>query len=351
MAEQRVRRTELDALRILAAWMVVLIHVCAFCIGSEGFPGQSPGWVYLLDSLVRSSAVPLFVMVSGSLFLGGREMIPLQRILKKYMLRLFLLYLFWALFYAVDACGPAAFLSAAGWKQLILTALEGKYHLWYLPRLIGTYALIPLFSALIRYRRGRYVPYVLLMCFLFIALKNLALAVNAPEQVRGFIEKFEFPLNSFAPFFLLGWFLSDRRLPRIGTARLAVFWGIVVAVKTAADHFLGLRGVLSEEALMQINSVPAFLEAGALFLIFQNLAGCGFFARHGAKLALLSDCTLGTYLLHVFILEHAGGPFFRLERWLPTPVCLLLFTTLVFALATVLSWLLRKVPWLKGRIV
>ena len=148
MSAEKVRpRSErtayFDWLRVAAALAVMMIHVCAQHWYDTDVNGAAWRSFNLIDSLV-SCAVPIFVMISGALFLN-RE-IPLSKLLSKYCLRMLAAYFFWSLIYALfEAKSPAA--------ALALT-LRGHFHMWFLPMIIGLYLCVPLFRALTEEMEG-----------------------------------------------------------------------------------------------------------------------------------------------------------------------------------------------------
>lgn len=92
------RKIYCDYLRIIATFAVVVLHVSASNWCSTDVNGMEWQAFNFYDSIVRWS-VPIFVMISGSLFLG-RD-IPIKRIYEKYILRMIIAFIFWSVFYAL----------------------------------------------------------------------------------------------------------------------------------------------------------------------------------------------------------------------------------------------------------
>lgn len=333
------RRSQFDALRIAACCMVVMIHV-SFSKW-DAAPVRSLHFIVcnLFDSMVSPAAVPLFVMLSGALFLGREELPPVRVLLKKYVLRLVVLYLLAALLYALDEVGVGALAAPEGWKRLAAATVRGKYHLWYLPRLAGTYALLPLLWCAVRYENGKYVRYLLAACFFFVTVKTTLRMLPIPQAAADFIEQFEFPLNSFAPYALLGWYLSDR--PKHSRTLLLLVWALAVAAAAAANYLDSLRSDTPQFALLGSGTIFAYVQAAALFELFRTLPDAP--EGRARRLAAVSRDTLGIYILHVFVLEH-------LERWfgfsvlsLPIYCAIPLLTASVLLICLPLSAALRRI--------
>ena len=97
-AEDRERLVHMDLLRILAAFSVVMLHAAAQKWYS--LPIDSSDWfvVNAYDAAFRFG-VPIFVMISGSLFLRDRRELKLRRLYTHHVLRMMILYVIWSLAY------------------------------------------------------------------------------------------------------------------------------------------------------------------------------------------------------------------------------------------------------------
>ena len=91
------RARYIDSLRVLAAIAVVIIHVSAHNYTS---PVTSTAWhiVMFYDGCSRW-AVPVFVMISGTVFLKLKADISVKDLVCKYTYRLLRVFFLWSLFY------------------------------------------------------------------------------------------------------------------------------------------------------------------------------------------------------------------------------------------------------------
>ena len=85
------------------------------------------------DSLVRF-AVPIFVMISGALFL--QRDIPTKIIYTKYILKLSVAYIFWSLIYSLYYGGNLS--------RHVINFINSTFHLWFIPMIIGLYIAYPI---------------------------------------------------------------------------------------------------------------------------------------------------------------------------------------------------------------
>lgn len=335
----KARRYELDALRIIACLFVVVIHTANRLPWGE--MSRATWWGCNLYSALVRSAVPLFLMISGANFLSRPEPPEWKVLLKKYVLRLVLLYALWRLLYSIDSCGIASICSLSGWKQILTT--EPKYHLWFLPKMITAYLLLPVLWLIAREKDGKYLDGCLLggivLYFLSQTLRNLPLG----ESLSDLLTAFEYPLNSFLLYMLLGYRLSSREC-KVGT--LPLLLGFILSVMAAAglNGWLSLRKGGLDDTMFNLQTVFSMMEAICVFLLFRRWGQKSHFGCR-KLLTELSAGTLGVYLLHVFLLEH-------LQQWLGdllstvSPLLSIPVLSLaVFGICMAISCLIRRIPW------
>lgn len=142
-----------DVLRVAAACAVVLLHTVTGVMDHtdmSGFPAQNKVFLALMD--LTTWSVPVFIMISGYLFLDpGREM-PWKRVLTKYCRRIVLaLFLFGVPF----ACMEQVMMESTFRPEMVgkafVMVLEGRSwsHMWYLYLILLLYVLTPLLRRLL----------------------------------------------------------------------------------------------------------------------------------------------------------------------------------------------------------
>ena len=133
--------------RILACFVVVLLHVSAGVVTGIQNTDSAYWWIgNVFDSLSRW-CIPVFVMISGMLLLDKAKDEPLRVFYRKRLSRILVPLLFWTLFYLLFRYfgeplvhgKPVSILTLAG------SVLNGVpyAHLWYLYMLVGLYLLVP----------------------------------------------------------------------------------------------------------------------------------------------------------------------------------------------------------------
>lgn len=144
-------------LRAFAAFCVVFIHVASGLLDS-GMPLPHGGAeMFFLEFYrhVAECAVPVFVMITGTLLLNSDKDIPYKIIFNKYIWRIFMALIIFGLpmnmleLYSQNIHQNFILVLASSFISLI----KGKCwaHMWYLYMLIGLYLLLPLFKKFINY--------------------------------------------------------------------------------------------------------------------------------------------------------------------------------------------------------
>ena len=171
-AEHFTRRRVIyfDILRIVASFFVVFVHLAAQHWADVDV--SSRAWfAFNLYCTTGKWSVPIFVMISGALFLG-RD-VSISAILKKNVARIATVFLFWsgcyALVYLVFRHAPLA--------VVLSQFITGHYHLWFLYMIVGLYLLIPLLRPIVQ--NETLTRYFLLLAFIFtFLLPQLALFLS-----------------------------------------------------------------------------------------------------------------------------------------------------------------------------
>ena len=155
MARKRI--LYFDALKILASYFVILIHVTAEQYYSYTRDlSRYINWGY---NAFSRWAVPVFCMVTGALMLS-REL-KISTVIKKNILHIGFLLFFWGMYYWIV---PGRNFTLLGVWNALNSLISGKAysHLWYLYMLLGFYIVSPLISKITQNSSKRTIEYFLL---------------------------------------------------------------------------------------------------------------------------------------------------------------------------------------------
>ena len=339
----------LEVLRLVACILVVGVHVSAFNL--EQVPVESLNFKVMngLDCL-SILGVPLFVMISGALFLAPSYEITVKKFYTRKIPRIVFLYFFWLLFYNV-----VNFLeNGTVWnftnvkKQIVLESLLGKgmYHMWYLPMLAVLYLLTPFLKSFAADKKK---------CMLFCAL-GFGYSILLPTAL-----KFEFPYRTiveslynqfdcsffggYVTYYVLGHALHEY-VPKLSAQKkVALGLGGVIAmgIEIAVCNAWSVKTGIMSTILNTPFSVTAFIGAAAIFLLLRD----GVSGRKQEELSgKLAGLTLGIYLIHPLFLRiygWLGGTTLFAPAAIAVPLIIVLITLVSGAAVYVLS----KIPVVK----
>ena len=332
-----------DFLRVFGTFAVMVLHVSAYNWTKADVYSLEWSAMNFYDSIVRW-AVPVFVMISGSLFLS--KDIPLKKIYRKYIFRILTAFLFWSFVYAV-----AFYLVKE--RNVVKAAghfLKGHYHLWFLFMITGLYMIVPFVKKIAESKSMT--KYFLVMAFVFSFLfpETVNLISLFSEKygkfADGLVKQFNLQfVGGFTGYFLLGYLLNNADISH-KTKRMIYIAGITGFVATVlmslyASHFKG-EPVGSFYAN---HSVNVMCEAIAMFILFKAK-----FNRPSKIIRTLSQYSFGMYLVHDAVISSLGKLGLNSLTFSPV-VSIPVISVIVFVISFAISAVLNRVPVLRKYIV
>lgn len=350
MIEQK-RIYYFDKLKIFAAIAVIMIHVSAQKWYSAKL--MSTEWMLftVLDAVSRW-AVPIFIMISGSLFLSRER--GIRHILKNNFLRIITAFVFWsALYVAADALQGKEMTFAEGFKDFA----GGHYHLWYLFTIAALYLIVPFLRKIIE--SEKLMKYLLIVSFVFSIVLPFAIGIlsvyskywhTVVNTVSGKIN-LSF-VRGYLFYFVFGYWLSQKEISK--KMRIIAY----------ISGFAGAASIVTFTALASFHTGKAntvflnnytfgcVLESAALFISFKYNGDKRTPSERGGKIIrTLSKYTFGVYLCHVMVLEFISKTLhfdtLSMNPFLSVPL-------LVFVVGTaslIITAILNQIPVIKKYIV
>ena len=348
---KRQRILYLDLLRIAAAFFVVVLHTATSKFGSVQ-SGSVPWDIFnLYDGMVRWT-VPMFIMLSGALFLS--RPISIEKLYGKYILRIVIAFAVWSVLYVFEYnwCNGAQYpLSQAA---LIKHLMRGHYHLWYLIMLVGLYAMVPVLEPIVR--SERLTRYFLVLSFvLSILLPTVTSAMKYihPDVHGAMLEvKSQFGISlGYLFYFVLGYWMSEKHP---GLWRVPIYGlGIVGFCATVwLSRYLTVRMGHNDFTFYEYNSLNVMLETVFVFCVFRDLFGRLSVGGVTEKLiGTASKCSFGVYLLHPFVLDLLDKNFMLNTLSFDTAKAMPVVAAVTFVVSYCISYILNKLPIIKKYLV
>lgn len=338
------RQWGFDVLRIVSMVAVVVLHTAGHYWSK--LPVDTFGWETLnfYDSSVRW-AVPVFVMISGALFLDPAKDQPIKKLYTRNIFRICLLIFIWGGIYAVVYHYPSE-LTLKGLWAFFKVWVMGDFHMWFLFMIVGLYVVTPILRCLTR--DDDVVRYFLLLGLILNCIIPFLLSFGHLSIVGSVVDMllFQTPMG-YSFYFVLGYWLNKKefgckRSVWIGVAAV----GIILTFLLTACFSLGQGKAF--EGFYGNFSLPVVVASVGVFLSLKDVKPNS--ERAQKIITVLSRSSLGVYLIHVMALRVLRS------YGISALMCPPLFSVpIVAALAVVISFVaavvLRKIPVLGKYIV
>lgn len=350
-SETRSRRVfYFDDLRVIATAAVVMLHV-----SSQNWYDLDPSsgqWQVLniFNSLTRW-AVPVFLMISGGLFLEGTRDIAV--IWKKNILRMVTAFLFWSCVYTLHSSLSRDYTIV----ELVTSIVHGHFHMWYIYVTVGIYLAVPVLKQVVGSEPVR--KYFMLIVFLFAILLPSAATYTGGviESVQimtnDVLNQMKFPFASvYVFYFVLGHLLHTTHMEAVWRKRV---------------YALGILGLLATVGLSSVRSVmdhvpvSVFYEphtlnvlamSTAVFVYAKYRVEDGFRPEKGRVwIGKLSKYSFGVYLAHMLAMYLVPKVFSVNTLSFHPLLAVPLVWILTVCVSLLISVLLNHIPILKKYIV
>ena len=375
----------LDYLRVVACFMVMVVHACEqFYFGADGgLHYDSAGdafWATWIDSAVRA-CVPLFVIASSYLLFPVTK--PTGEFFRRRLVRVVVPFAVWCALYVWQGNGRPA-------DCLFNFPMATGGHLWFVPMLLGLYLLMPLLSpwaerAGEKEVRGWLLVWLFTTTFPFLRkLWAYFLAAGADPATgmcwahtfgTGNFDNIPFlwgecAWNGFGTFYYLSGFIGYMMLglyfrkfvPELSWKRTLAwavpFWVVGYAIVGSFFYFripgngtFPVSGPYASAVDLEMSwefcSTGVALTVVGYFLVLRKCVAEGWF--YEKVIRPLSEASYGTYLMHIMVLVVLAG---QLKGTVPTPLAIVGIAAGSFAVSSVVSLMVRKVPavgkWIVG---
>lgn len=351
MMENRQNSTDrtvyFDYLRVFATFAVMILHISAqnwYVTDVNSFEWQV---FNLFDSIVRWS-VPVFVMISGSLFLG-RE-IPLRKIYSKYILRMAISFLVWSVIYAFFTEGDIV--------NKLSAAVQGKYHMWFVLMIIGIYMCIPLIKSIAE--TDEKIKYYLLLAFVFaFVVPEVTTLINdfgnelimkGGEVINVEVDRMRMHIVlGYASYFVLGYYINKTDWSKRQRTIIYVLGILGFTFTVVMDLIVALKTQSGCQNYYGNFTVNVLFEAIAVFTWFKYKKYKQY--RLNSFIQKLSKYSFGAYLVHALVIEQLNIRFGLNTLSFNAAFAVICIGVLVLTISFVISGILNRIPVVKKYMV
>lgn len=348
------RKVYCDYLRLVATFAVVFIHVAASNWSNVDVNGIQWQVFNIYDSLVRWG-VPIFVMISGALFLN-RD-VPIKNIYSKYVLRMVIAFVSWSLFYAILTTDTFQHGLIYSLKSHIGTLVTGHYHMWFVLMIIGLYMCIPFMKKIVS--DETVMKYFLKLSFIFAFLIPWVLKIvnDFVGSNNSMIQKMVTTIDSnlmnmgmsmvlgYTFYFILGYYLDRIEIKKDVRVMIYVAGILGFIFTVVADAGLSIKTQVANSNYYGNFEVNVLLEVIAVHTLFKYHTFQN--EKVNQFVVVLSKFGFGAYLIHTFIIESMAAILhfdtLSMNAWISVP----LISIIVFGVSMGVSAVLNHIPVIK----
>ncbi len=349
---KKERNYNIDLLRIISAFAIVVLHVAAKNIYNVNI--MSNRWLaFNIYELAVRWAVPVFVMISGVFFLDVSKELSLKKLYAKNALRLVTAYVFWSAVYALEHL----FMYNYDAKKYFLDFIGGENFLWFLVLMVSLYLYTP-FLRKITADRSSEKHFLLVFGILFILIPTI-LSFVSPEMFKKvnflFYERHQISLFCgmvgvyYSFYFVLGHYLHNTKISKEYKHILFLIAAVALVVSVVATvNISRARGGYILH-FYRFLSVTVAIESAAVFVLFDNVR-LKLKDKTKKIITTLSACSFGVYLVHMLFVEgldFLGYKTTDFNSFISVPA----YSVAIFLAALLVSYILNKIPYLNKYIV
>lgn len=331
--ERKNRIIGYDYLRIIATFMVVLLH------GSVAFLDGGNTAMHIVAKEINTLClicVPLFFMISGALLLDTKSEAPLKS-LKKRLVKQGIPFVVWSILYVFVRIamkkipfGLQAFTS--------LLQEPAYYQFWFMYALLAIYLLTPALSVLVQNMTRTVYRYVLGIWLVFSVIQPTLAWYFPALQLSDHVGLVL--CEGYLGYFLLGHYLKKygSTISKKAAIWLMVSGCVIAVVLTWIEYaFAGEKdlGIFCASYL----TPGVVLAASGAFLLFQNQV-----FKPKKLITGLSDISIGIFYVHMLVItafEYVG--FSGADNLM---ICLLKSVS-AFAVSAIISFVISKIPGMR----
>lgn len=354
----------LDMLRIIATLAVIIIHVSSqslfYLKNVHTFIWQS---LNFWDSMSRWS-VPVFVMISGALFLDPSRLIKIKTLFTKNIWRIVCATIFWHIFYALYTF----IFESHSLSVAIKLIIRGYSHLWFLHMIIGLYLLVPLLRKITE--NTRLTRYFLILAAIFSIIiptffgvyRSIVHYQIIPAIVKSIMRSlinlnnsfyFSFTLY-FSTYFVAGYYLNHIEINKVWQLIIYLLAILGFVVTFVGTNYLSLRFNKRILPFYDYMSLNVALSSVGVFAFFKELSKKINWNKNSKAvtcMTALSTLTFGIYLIH-FLFVRVGARNFHMFKLMPnTFLAVPIISVIIFIISAIIAYIIHQIPWFRNHIM
>ncbi len=280
-----------DAVRVFAIVMVILLHcICDYSNHSGNF-GRPLWWIMAFLNEITRTGVPLFFMLSGFLLIDSVDISNIGGFYKRRLLKVAVPFLIYHVFYYFyfRLHNGQNLLDRIFFVQLVNSG--SAYHLWFLYSIVVLYLFVPFIKMIVEKATTK-----MLMVFFVLAIFQTTLKPFFNILFGGKVYFFfaEDGIVGYIGYAILGYILGKHE---IKWEKTAIALGLLAIPVFALANFCG--AIQGDGFVFNGGyTINHYIEAASIFLLFKKLD-----IGKNRVVGMLPVLTFRAYLIHVFVIE------------------------------------------------
>lgn len=345
------REYYLDVARVVSMICVIVIHIA--CINWYDSPIKPYPWlIYNLYDCICRFCVPVFLMISGYLFLNPEKNFSIKKMYTKNIKRLLTAFFFWSFFYAAITSGFAT--QRVFTKEIVNKFIHdlffGHYHMWFMYVLLGMYLLTPVMRAIAKDRKV--LKYFLILSFCISYLLPTLQMAKGIYLSKQFTDRIDWSMAiGYSFFYLMGYYLGTEKMDEKRIKRMygiGIFGFLFTFIGTSVMCMVEQYGDIRLHEYLTLG--VSLYSCGAFIFFKEKFKNINPDSRWMRMIKWLSEMSFGIYLANDFgiiVFRKIGlvpDSFFAV---LSVPVLALMDLMITIAIVYVIS----RIPILKKHVM
>lgn len=338
MSINNSRIIQFDVLRVLAAFAVVLLHTSAQRF-YDCYPSEEWNVRNFYDSLVRG-AVPVFIMISGALFLNPNKNLEIKKLFAKNVTHIITIFIIWSIMYRVYSGMDDKVMGFVG------GIVHGPFHFWFLKMLLGLYISVPILRVVVKNSKLEVFLILISMVIAFLIPMLFPLWGYFSDNTRSFVENLydEFRIKTalgYVCYFLLGCYLSHTAIT-VKVKKYICILGIMSVVYVYVFTYLTSKHY-GEPYLFLYEYINVFTLSEAL-AVFVVINGIKILPKYHRFVIIASKLCLGIYIVHPLIMQIVFDLWKIDSATLNALFFIPIYAFLIFFISSLLAFVLVRIP-------
>lgn len=333
----------LDVLRIFSVFWMMVLHVAASKWSTVDVASTEWQAFNLYDSLARF-CVPVFIMISGSLFLDNSRSFSMKKLLKKNVLRLACAFIFWSAVYSAVSNTLASSAKEITAKDYFISFICGHYHMWFVYAIIGLYLIVPFLRRITADKK---------LTEYFLILWVIVTGIFGLLKQFPFFDEFLPTVSSrlqinfvfgYTGYFVLGYYLKAYEIPSV-LRKILYLLGIAgIAFTVIGTDLMSAESGTAYKGFYNNFMLNVILHSAAVFVFFKyNVSKIKWGEKSVRVITKLSALGFGMYLVHDLVnifFAQKGFTTLLYNAYLSVPCNSLI----VFAISLAAAFIISKIP-------